>query len=191
MKAHGIQRIKNETKISDDVFDLFALVKFQSSDHGVGDPTAHKSFFQDSGLGIRPIKDGKIIVRNGRFCHLSSNGVGDKASFIPFILGDIQSDLFPRPVFCPEVLWLTVLIILYDCVGRRQNRFCRTIILLQPNNRRLRIISLKIHDVTHISAPPAVNGLIGVSYDAKVVMAVGQKSCQFVLGTVCVLILVD
>ena len=60
LQRHGVVRIADEAEIAEQVFDLGALVKAESADHGVADVVAAQSFFDEAGLRVGAIEDGAV-----------------------------------------------------------------------------------------------------------------------------------
>ena len=121
---------------------------------------------------------------------LLANALRNKSSLIPLITGHIGSDFISLHIICPEIFLFTMSVIFDNCISRRQNCFGRAIILLQHNGFGIRIILLKIHNIANISTTPTIDGLIRITYYAKIAIAPSQQSCQLILGPIGILILI-
>ena len=76
-------------------------------------------------------------------------------------------------------------------ISRIQNCLRRTIILLEFQYFRPRIISLKINNILYIGAPPRVNTLVHIADHAKILLGADQHLSQNVLRVVGILIFID
>ena len=189
-QAQRIQRIEQDVQIRDKVADLAAIVKFQPADHRIRDAHPHEPFFNGARLDVRTIQYRHITVRNTRRFLLSKYFLRDISRFVPLVLRAIRCNRRARGVFRPKIFRLPFLIICNDGVRRRQNRLRRAVILLQPYDRRFRIVLLKIQDIADIRTAPAVNRLVRVANDAKISVPGRQELRKLILGAVRVLILV-
>ena len=121
---------------------------------------------------------------------LLTNAFRNKSSLIPLITSHIGGDFISLYIICPEIFLFTMRVIFDNRISRRQNGFGGAIILFQHNGFGIRIILLKIHNITNISTTPTIDGLIRITYYAKIAIAPSQQSCQLILGTIGVLILI-
>ena len=121
---------------------------------------------------------------------LLANAFRNKSSLIPLITGHIGGDFISLHIICPEILLFTMRVIFDNRISRCQNGFGRAIILLQHNGFGIRIILLKIHNIANISTTPTIDGLIRITYYAKIAIAPSQQGCQLILGTIGILILI-
>ncbi len=94
-------------------------------------------------------------------------------------------------IFRPERFVQLCLIVLDDRVRHPQDTLGRSVILFEPDDRRLGIIPLKRKDVSDVGPAKSVNTLRVVADDAQVFVLAGEKPGHDVLGVIRVLILVD
>ena len=119
------------------------------------------------------------------------NPLHDETRLVDLVEGRVTSDRLALAVLGPEVLAEPSRVVGDQCVGRGQDVAARTVILLQPDDLRIRVITLKGLNIFDLRAAPAVDRLIVVADGEEVVVRPGQEAQPSVLDGVGVLKLVD
>lgn len=190
-EADRVERVVDDAQVREDVLDLLAVVELEAADHRVRDARAHERLLDDARLGVRAVEDGDVTVGGVEDRALLHDGRRDELRLVAFVHRLVRGQLLARRVLRPELLGLAVHIVLDDGIGRREDVLRRAVVLLELDDRRLRVVLLEVHDVADIGAAPAVDGLVGIADDAEVVVARRENLRELVLRAVRVLILVD
>ena len=62
-----------------------------------------------------------------------------------------------------------------DCVGRIEDRLCRSVILLQADRPCAAVLLFKVQDIFDGSATEAVNTLVIITHHADIFVATGKE----------------
>ena len=101
-----------------------------------------------------------------------------------------ELNFFSLSVIGPQRFIFSSCIISDHCIGCIQNITCGSIVLLQLDHLGIFKILLKIKDIFYIGAPEFVNGLIIITDYAEIPVLRCQKSYQFKLHCIGILILI-
>ena len=184
-----VVRIINQAEVSHGVPHLPGVVKPVAADDPVRDPAFDQGALNRAGLGVRPVKDGKVPVLPP-LVHTVLDGVRDKAGLFVLIPQGMQGKLVPVRIFGPEGLPLPVLVFLDNRIGRAQDIAGGAVILFQPDDRAAGELMLKIQDIFNGGPPEFVNALVVVPHHAEVPRTGGQHADELVLRMVGILVLV-
>ena len=66
-----------------------------------------------------------------------------------------------------------------------------TVVLFQQHYSRVRVVLLKIHNISDVRAAPAIDGLVRVARHAKIPVPVCQEACDGILGIIGILIFIN
>ena len=122
---------------------------------------------------------------------VGQDAVGHILGLVILVHGGVEGHLLPRRARRPQLLALAALVVLDDCVGRRQDVFGGAVVLLQPDGAAALILVLKRQDILDGGAPEPIDGLVIVAHHADVLMSPRQQGGQQILQVVGVLVLVD
>ena len=111
--------------------------------------------------------------------------------FFALIHAVIMGNPVSFPFLRPQIFRHAVDIVLNDGIGRRQNRLRGSIILLELDDFRPRIIFAEIQNVLHIRAAPRINALVSVADGANILRGPGNVFRHEILRVIRVLVLVD
>ena len=78
----------------------------------------------------------------------------------------------------------------YNFIGSIKNYICRPVILFKFNNACILKIVFKIKNILYISTSPAINTLVIITNNAKIMMLSWQQFYKLILWRICILILV-
>ena len=114
----------------------------------------------------------------------------DIGGLILFRCSLIDRNAVAGRIIRPELLLLARQVVLDHSIRRRKNILRRAVVLLEQDNCRLRVVLLKVHDVPHICATPAVDRLVSIADDADIAVLCGKQLGDCILCAVRVLILI-
>ena len=84
-QAEGIVGIVDNPQIGQHIFNFFAVIKFHSPYHGVGNTAFHKRFLNGPGLGVSAVQNSHCAIRLLVDCVVFHNMFYNKAGFVPFV----------------------------------------------------------------------------------------------------------
>src|SRR5215203_4954890 len=117
-------------------------------------------------------------------------GTHDEICFFELVrAAEVPDELAPLTLR-PEPLLLAALVLADDRRRRVENDLRRSVIALELDDLRLGEVVLEVEDIAQIRAAPAVDGLIGISDDSEVPMALRKPLDQVILRPVRVLVFV-
>ena len=114
----------------------------------------------------------------------------DVGRFILFGRSLVDGDGIACRIIRPEFLLLAGQVILNHSIRRCKDVLRRAIILLEQDHGCLWIVTLKVQDIPHIRAAPAVDGLIRIADHADIMVTLGKQLGDSILRAVRILILV-
>ncbi len=154
-----------------------------------GHAGAQQHVLQHAALRVRAVEHGHLIVRQPRRA-LLLDLAGDPAAFVALVGGHVHLDLVAVLGAGEQLLRLAVLVVRDDGVRSRQNVAHAAVVLLELHGVRRRVVLLELKDVAQVGAAPRVDGLVIVAHHHDVLVPLGQKPRDGVLGVVRVLVLV-
>ena len=86
--------------------------------------------------------------------------LGDVACLRMFGFGDVPHDFGALPRRRPQLLGAAVGVTLNHGVRGRENVLRGTVVLLQQNNVRVRVVALEIRNIANVGAAEGVNRLV-------------------------------
>src|SRR5690606_4966492 len=101
------------------------------------------------------------------------NDARNKIAFVSLAVSVIDIDLIAFALIRPQLFRFSTRVVRDDSIRGIQYGGGRTIVLLQQNRLRLRIIILKVQNVANICTAPAINRLIAIPYYTYIVMCIG------------------
>ena len=116
-----------------------------------------EGFFDRTALGIGAVQDGIIVVSADPAVDAGADAPDDRFALSP-LTHDLQH-LYRHAVagFGPQLLVGALWILGDDGVGSVQNVLGAAVILLQFDDRAVRIVAFKVQDIAEVSAAPAIN----------------------------------
>ena len=145
-EAHGVIGIVQHLEIGDDVPDLPTFVEPGAAHDAVGHAGADEHLLQCAGGVVRPVHHRDVGVPHAPV----RQGIdlrGDEAGLVVLIVGHVADYRFAFTEGGPQLLLPPALVPGDDRVGRREDRLRRTVVLLEENGPRLRVIPLEFLDV--------------------------------------------
>ena len=136
--------------------------------HRIWNAGLHKGFFNQPGLRIGPVENGKITVRIPMRLALLFNLFDHVVGFIVLTLGPVIRNFVPLTILGPQLFIFPVNVVGNHLVSRIQNRLRRAIILFQNNRLGRWVILFKVQDVIHVGPPPTIDTLIGIPHDTQI-----------------------
>src|SRR6185437_14800270 len=186
-----IPGIDDDTQITDEILDLFPLVKADASVHGVRDAHPAEAFFECTALRVGTIEDREVAIIVMIAQPLFLYGVGYEPAFVIIRHQPYQPDLFAGSIFGPQVFGDLPLVVADDLVGYVQNALRAAVVLLQLDHLHVIIVLLELKNVLDGRSPEAIDALRVVADDADVLMRGAQQFNDLVLRGVRILVLVD
>ena len=185
-----VVRIGNQTEISYNVLNLFALVERLPPIDAIGYHPFAQRLFENAALGIGTVKDGE--VRPGALSAAVQliDFVGHNLPLFHIAVSpkDAQcvASFFFRKDFFPNL----ILVFGYQAIGRLDNGLRRTVVLFQLKDARAGKSFGEGQDVVNVRPTERVDALRVVAHHADVPVLGSQLKHDAVLGKVGVLILV-
>ena len=189
LRRDVVGRVHDEREVGHDVADLGAVEEARAADDAVRHAGAQQHVFQHAALRVRAVEHGHLVVRQPRRA-LLLDLAGDPAAFIALVGGHVHLDLVAVLGAGEQLLRLAVLVVRDDRVRGRQNVAHAAVVLLELHGVRRRVVLLELEDVAQVGAAPRVDGLVVVAHHHDVLVPLGQKPRDGVLGVVRVLVLV-
>ncbi|CAG5145256.1 Uncharacterised protein [Streptococcus pneumoniae] len=123
LKTNIVTQISNKVEISNNIANFLTAVEFGSANHGIRNVRLEQGFLNCTGLGISPIENCKILMKEVLTATKFIDGSGYKYSLIQLIIGTIVNDLLPISVLSPEIFRTAIFIVFNNLVGRLENGF--------------------------------------------------------------------
>ena len=177
-------------QICQNILDLFSGIKIHTSNDLVWNVGIQELLLKETGLGIGPVKNCKILIFCFPFPHLFTDLPGHIFRFLIAILELLEQDWLTLFVLRPECLLLTPSVIGDHAIGCIQDILCGTIILLQFYHLCIWKYFLKIQNIADIGATKLVNRLIIITDYTQITVLTSQRTDKFELHGIGVLILV-
>ena len=173
-ECHVVAGVHDQPKIGEGILDLFALVEAHTTDDDIRNARPSQGILEHARLRVGSIEHGNV----GPAQPLAAQGqdaLGHEIRLLVLIPGSIEGWRLSVLVFRPQRLVLADGVVDNDSSGGGQDAFGRTIVLLQPNDARARVVGLEVENVLHIRAPPLVDGLVAVADTADVAVLAGEQ----------------
>ncbi len=170
--------------------DLFAIVEPDPADDLVGEIADAKRFFQHATLGGRAVHDRKILATQTAQLHQPPDFADDEISLVLLVGQFADGDLLAVVVVGAQPPVDTVAIQFDDVIGHRYDACSRAVIDFQIDALRFFERLLEIEDVADERLAPAIDRLVLIPDDEKVLVLSGQRFHQHVLHPVGVLIFI-
>ena len=116
---------------------------------------------------------------------------GNPATLVALVACLESLDLLAIALGRKQTLVLALRVVANNGIGGAQDVTRGAIVLLQLDGLAVFKVLLKVQDIGDVGATPAINGLVVVAHDHKVLVLGGQQVGDLVLDVVGVLILVD
>ena len=165
--AHRVAGIVQHPQVGDDVADLPALVEPNAANDFVRYARADEDLFQRARRVVGAVEHRDVVVRDVAAVGQRVDLLGDEASLVVLVVGDVADDEFALAGVGPQPLLTASGVARDDRVGRRQDVLRRPVILFQQNRRRVRVVALEVLDVADGRAAERVDGLVGITDDAQ------------------------
>ena len=111
--------------------------------------------------------------------------------FVKFIIGEIANNLFALALIGPQVFGFATGVVRDDCIRSIQNGLRASIILRKHHSGYFGESIFKFQDVAEVCTAEAIHALVGVAYNAHIVMQCAEHDHNGILRHVRVLILVN
>ena len=189
LDAHLVRRVHDHLEIRHDIANLGAIEEARAAHDLVRHARAQEHIFERARLRVSAVKHGDIIVTHAldvQFFNLARN----PATLVTLVRRLIRLDFLAIARGGEQLFLLTLRVMTHHGVGGVQNMPGRTIILLELDRFARGEILLEIEDVGDIGTAPAVNGLIVIADNHKILVLGSKQIGDLVLYVVGVLILV-
>ena len=200
--------VPQQAQVGERVLDLAALVEARAAHQLVAQAIAQEGLLDGPALGVRAIHDRHVLEaidiviafigparQHGAGAapagHERLHLAGHPLGLLVLAVRLEALDEGAAGVLRPELLVLAALVALHDGVGGVEDELRGAVVLLQLDDRGLRVVLLEVEDVAQVRASPAVDGLVVVAHDGHVAVLGGEQLDPQVLGAVGVLVLVD
>ena len=191
--THGdlVLSVVDGLEVGDHVADLPAVVEIGSANHIVRDGIQHEPFLQCAGLRVGPVEDREIAAAKMSVRpHLPRDVTSDEHGLFPGRIELLQVEFRALAPVCPEGFLLSLYIVSDHRVRGVEHILRGTVILLEFDNKRIRIYLFKIQNVADVGASEAVDGLVVIADNAEIAVSVSEEPYQLKLRSVGVLILI-
>ena len=190
LDAHLVGRVHDHLEVGHDIADLGAVEESRAADDLVGHARAQEHIFEDTRLGVGAVEHGDIVVARTLGMQLLDLA-GNPAALVALVACLESLNLLAIALGRKQALVLALRVVANNGIGGAQDMARRAIVLLQLDGLAVFKVLLKVQDVGDVGATPAINGLVVVAHDHKVLVLGGQQVGDLVLDVVGVLILVD
>ena len=182
--------VGNRLQIAENIFDFFSLIEVHAAHQTIGNTVQDTFLLQQTGLGVCPVKHGKVGIFPACLFLFPSYVFYNRLSLLIGRIKLQEPDQIPLVVGCPKRLILPAPVIAYHSVGCVQDILGGTVVLLQLNYLSPRKCLLKAQDILDIGASEFVNGLIIITYHADIPVFSGQQIDELELHHIGILVLV-
>ena len=142
-------------------------------------------------MSIRSVENGEISISLIFLGRNAADIIYNKSCLIVCILKLPETYLFAFAAIRPQCFFFSSGIIFYHSIGRIQDILRRPVVLLKFDNKRVRIDTFEIQDISYVCPSESVDRLVIITYNTEIPVSVRQKSYKFELGSVRVLIFID
>src|SRR3989344_5746792 len=185
----AVRKVMRETQIGDDVPDFLALIESDAAYDAIGNVVREKNLFHDARLGVGAVQYDKI-VKGTTILRCGGNLARDKFRLVALIACGIGNQ-FLSPVFLRPQLFVALIgVVTNHMIGGDQNVLRGTVVLLEGDHGRVRVIFLKFENVADIRLAPPIDGLVVIADDEEVTMLSRKERDEEILRVIRVLILV-
>ena len=190
LERHAVGVGAEHPQVGQRVLDLAPLVEPRPADELVADAVAEERLLDRAGLRVHPVHHGHVLgPEPGRLVVVRAPGEPRAAPGLPDQALDLAGDplgllllverLEPLDrhaalVLGPELLVGPPLVARDHGVGRVEDQLRRAVVLLELDDRRVRVVALEVEDVLDVRPAPAVDRLVVVAHDAQVAMRGGE-----------------
>lgn len=182
-----VRWIEYQTEVRENVLDFLSFVKFHSAVHTIRDVFSDERFFDQSGLSVRTIQDGPILV----VIHPVIDDGRDFTSFLLFVGSFYFDDLFSLLIGSPKRFVERFAVVLDHAVRSLDHGLGRSVVFFEFYDKGIGIILFEMENVLDVRSSPAVNPLPVVTYDRKIPVLLGEKLNDTILDLVRILVLID
>jgi len=189
-QTNRILGVHQYPQISQHVLDLLAVVELDPAGDLVGDTRRPECLLQHPAEGVDAVENRHLAIRRALAIQLGQDG-RHFACLQVLVLKADDLDLraaFPRGL---EALVLSLAVVGDQAVGRGQDGGRGAVVGLQPDDQRVGIVRLELHDVLYVRSAPGIDALVRVAGGADVLVLQGDAVGNVILGVVGVLVLVD
>src|SRR4028119_1702658 len=151
--------VRDHREVRHRVLDLRPLVEPDATNDLVRHALTHEHVLQRPALRVRPVED-RYVPQGSSRIHETQDLRDHKSSLRVVVSRRKHPDALALLPGRPQLLHLTRSIVRHHRVRRVQDRLRRAIVLLQPDNLRLRIVPLEVQDVADVRSAEAVYRLI-------------------------------
>ena len=188
--AHLVGRVHDHLEVSHDVADLGTVEESRAAHDLIRHARAQEHIFEDTRLGVGAVEHGDVVVARALGVQLFDLA-GNPATLVALVTRLEGLNLLAIALGRKQALVLALRVMAYHGVGGAQDMTRGAVVLLQLDGLAVFKVLLKVQDIGDVGATPAINGLVVVAHDHKVLVLGGQQVGDFVLDVVGVLILVD
>ncbi len=187
---HVVTAVINRFQVGKHVLDFPAGIKVRTAHHVIRNTLYHKPFFQHTRLRVGTIEYRAVPVRCPAVPDFAHHVVRHKFRFVICRIKLPEMHHASFAVLRPKRLVLPACVVADYRIGGIQHMLRGTVVLLQLNDRRLRVYLFKVQDVAYVRPPELVNGLVVVPDHAQVPVLRCQKPYQLKLRRIRILVLV-
>ena len=191
LEADGVGGIREHAQVREQILDVALFVEAHSADDVVGDSPAHERLFDRARLRIDAVENDDVGGSESAGSSQPRDFERDKVGLVALGDAGVVGDRLAGAVFGPQIFDLALGVVADDAAGRGENCFGRSIILLELENLRGRVVALEIEDVADVGAAPSIDRLILVADHAQIARARGERLHDQILHAIGVLVLVN
>ena len=159
-EGHRVGRVHEQREVGERVLDLGALVEARAADDLVADAVAHQHVLEHAALRVGPVEDGDLVARGALVDEPLDLG-HHEARLGVLVLELAHVDRIALAELRPEELVLALPVVRDDRVRRVEDRLRRAVVLLELDDRGIRVVPLEAEDVLDVGAPEGVDRVVG------------------------------
>ena len=167
-KGRIIRRIQKNRHVSGKILDLAPFEKAFPADEAIGNSILAKVFLKQPGLRVHAIDDREVFPGEVLLRAMSGELLNDELGLPAIVRHRNHPHGFSTLLGTPEILLAAARVVRDEPIGRGKNGVRAAIILLEPNDARIREVLFKFQDVRNFCAAPAVDALVVVAHDTDI-----------------------
>ena len=168
LKGFLVARIDHQSQISQQIFDLFSLIKRHPTVNPIWDIVPPQKVLEYSGLRVGSIENSNFLIGDVVPVLAFHDRIGDPFAFLIVGNGLDHSDFLTFILRSPYFFLDLIFVLRDNLVGRRYDVAGTPVVLLEFENLSVFEIFLKVENIFDRCTPKSVNTLRVVADDANI-----------------------